>query len=545
MSLAPYASDPARSRGRRHPEPPAPTRNEFQRDRDRIVHSHRVPPPGLQDAGLPQPRGRPVPHPPDALAGGGAARPLDRARAAAQRGPGRGDRAGARPRPHALRPCRPGRAERLHGATHGGFEHNLQSLRVVDALEAALPGVRRPEPQLRDARGHPQALLARAMPSASSSASPAASARRFLDRTQPSLEAQLCNLADEIAYNAHDIDDGVRSGLLTHRAAGRGRRCSSAIARETLAEHPQLQGRRVLYETIRRMLSAQVYDVIDATRAALERSAPADADAVAAAPAPLVLFSDAMRAQSTELKRFLFDNLYRHPQVMQTTSRAQQVVRELFARLPRAQPAEMPAAFAPARRPPPRRRRLHRRHDRPLRHARARAPDRAAVDRMSPSPHERVPAGRAVPCWRPASALRCTSASCRRRCPALQATLGISLVEAGFLLSLVQVAGMTPGPGGRAPADAIGPAPQHAGGPGRGDAAPRGGRRGRQPGRTRCTWLLALARARRRRLPAGGDAGAGPDPRAVAAGCREDRARAVGRLHAARRGAGAAASGPR
>ena len=100
----------------------------------------------------------------------------------------------------------------------------------------------------------------------------------------------------------------------------------------------------MLYETIRRMLSAQVYDVIDATQAAIDAAAPTDADAARGA-GPLVLFSGAMRAQSVELKRFLFANLYRHPQVMQTTGQAQTVVRELFDAYV-AHPSEMPESFA-------------------------------------------------------------------------------------------------------------------------------------------------------------------------------------------------------
>ena len=112
----------------------------------------------------------------------------------------------------------------------------------------------------------------------------------------------------------------------------------------TLRDHPQLQGRRVLYESIRRMLSAQVYDVIDATGAALQAAAPASADEARRA-GPLVRFGDEMRAQSAALKRYLFANLYRHPQVVHTTSQAQQAVRELFAAYT-AQPAELRAEFA-------------------------------------------------------------------------------------------------------------------------------------------------------------------------------------------------------
>jgi dGTPase len=115
--------------------------------------------------------------------------------------------------------------------------------------------------------------------------------------------------------------------------------CSAA-----LADHPRLQGRRLLYESIRRMLSAQVYDLIDATRTALQDSAPRSADEARGA-GPLVTFSAAMRERSVELKTFLLRNLYRHPQVMQTTGEAKAVVRELFCAY-LADPGEMPAAFA-------------------------------------------------------------------------------------------------------------------------------------------------------------------------------------------------------
>ena len=164
-----------------------------------------------------------------------------------------------------------------------------------------------------------------------------------MNDTQPSLEAQLCNLADAIAYNAHDIDDGVRSGLLTLAQL----QDVSLFARyhaQTLSEHPQLQGRRVLFETIRRMLSDQVYDVIKTTRDALVQHAPASVDDVRQCP-PLVQFSAAMYEESKALKSFLFRNLYRHPQVMQTTDGARAMVQELFA-VYLAKPQEMPAAYA-------------------------------------------------------------------------------------------------------------------------------------------------------------------------------------------------------
>lgn len=341
MSLAPYASDPARSRGRRHPESPAPTRDAFQRDRDRIVHStafrrlvYKTQVFLNHEGDLFRTR---LTHSLEvAQLGRSIARALrlneDLVEAVAL-----AHDLGHTPFGHAgqdaLNACM---------AQHGGFEHNLQSLRVVDELEHRYPQYDGLNLSFETREGILK-HCSRANAQRIEASEPGGVARRFCDGTQPSLEAQLCNLADEIAYNAHDIDDGVRSGLISiERVSEVG--LFDRYRREALAEHPQLQGRRVLYEAIRRMLSAQVYDVIDATRAALEAAAPADADAARGA-APLVLFSDAMRAQSIELKQFLFRNLYRHPRVTQTTDRAQQVVRELFAAyLARAE--EMPASYA-------------------------------------------------------------------------------------------------------------------------------------------------------------------------------------------------------
>jgi dGTPase len=341
MTLAAYACDPARTRGRRYPEPPAPTRTEFQRDRDRIVHStafrrlvyktqvflnhegdlfrtrltH-----SIEVAQLARSIARPLGLNEDLVEAIALAHDL-----------------GHTPFGHAgqdaLNECM---------AAHGGFEHNLQSLRVVDALEERYPefdGLNLCFETREGILKH----CSRANAEALERAEPGGVGRRFLDRTQPGLEAQLCNLADEIAYNAHDIDDGVRSGLITLEQVAEvplfGRHCA-----EAQREHPQLQGRRLLYEAIRRMLSAQVYDAIAATQAALDAARPVDADA-ARRLRPLVCFSDEARSQSAQLKSFLFHDLYRHPRVTETTGQAQEVVRELFARYC-AQPQEMQAGFA-------------------------------------------------------------------------------------------------------------------------------------------------------------------------------------------------------
>jgi dGTPase len=230
-------------------------------------------------------------------------------------------------------------------APYGGFEHNLQSLRVVDHLEARYPefdGLNLTFETREGILKHCSRPNAQAL----EAGEPGGVGQRFLVRSQPSLEAQLCNLADEIAYNAHDIDDGVRSGLIT-LAQLQEVALFDDFRRQTLAEFPRLadpdQGRRLLYETIRRMLSAQVYDVIAATSQALAAAAPQSADAARHMPA-LVQFGEAMRDKSHVLKRFLLAQLYRHPRVMQTTGQAQQVVHELFA-VYLAQPQEMGAGF--------------------------------------------------------------------------------------------------------------------------------------------------------------------------------------------------------
>jgi dGTPase len=341
MTLAAYASDPAATRGRRHPEPPPPTRTEFQRDRDRIVHStafrrlvyktqvflnhegdlfrtrltH-----SIEVAQLARSIARPLGLNEDLVEAIALAHDL-----------------GHTPFGHAgqdaLNECM---------APHGGFEHNLQSLRVVDTLEERYPlfdGLNLCFETREGILKHCSLVNAHRL----EEAEPGGVGRRFIERAQPSLEAQLCNLADEIAYNAHDIDDGVRSGLITLEQVAQvplfGGHCAQAQQ-----DHPQLQGRRLLYEAIRRMLSAMVYDAIAATRERIEQARPASADA-ARALGPLVTFSSGLRAQAAELKHFLFHNLYRHARVTETTGRAQDVVRELFARY-LAQPQEMQAGFA-------------------------------------------------------------------------------------------------------------------------------------------------------------------------------------------------------
>jgi dGTPase len=341
MTIAPYASHPEQTRGRRYPELPAPTRSDFQRDRDRIVHStafrrlvYKTQVFLNHEGDLFRTR---LTHSLEvAQLGRSIARSLclneDLVEAIAL-----AHDLGHTPFGHAgqdvLNECMQG---------HGGFEHNLQSLRVVDELEERYPAYNglnlafetREGILKHCSRRHAEMLDAQ---------EPGGVGRRFLEGSQPSLEAQLCNLADEIAYNAHDIDDGVRSGLITMEQL----EAVPLFVRfrdETLAEFPQLQGRRLLFDTIRRMLSQQVYDVIGATQALLAAHRPGSADEARLCP-PLVRFSATMREDSTALKRFLFKELYRHPQVNETTAKAKQVLSELFAAYV-AQPSAMPEDFA-------------------------------------------------------------------------------------------------------------------------------------------------------------------------------------------------------
>ena len=209
---------------------------------------------------------------------------------------------------------------------YGGFEHNLQSLRVVDLLEeryADFDGLNLTYETREGILKHCSAANARSLGDIG---------ERFLRREQPSLEAQLANLADAIAYNNHDVDDGLRSGLIEVEAL-RGTALFGRAYDETLAAHPGLAGRRLVHETIRRMIGRVVGDVIAATRARIAAAAPASIDEVRAQPAPLVSMSEAVYAEHAELKRFLNANLYRHSRVLRMTEKSRRMLRELFEAL--------------------------------------------------------------------------------------------------------------------------------------------------------------------------------------------------------------------
>ncbi|MFC5459597.1 deoxyguanosinetriphosphate triphosphohydrolase [Massilia niabensis] len=320
-NLAPYAAHSSKSRGRRFPEPAPGSRSEFQRDRDRIVHStafrrleYKTQVFLNHEGDLFRTR---LTHSIEvAQIGRTLARSLrlneDLVEATAL-----AHDLGHTPFGHVgqdvLNDCM---------KDYGGFEHNLQSLRVVDHLEehyGAFDGLNLTFETREGILKHCSLNNARTLGELG---------QRFIDRSQPSLEAQLTNLADEIAYNNHDIDDGLRSGLLTMEQMME----VELFARHrhaVEAQYPGLPGRRAVYETIRLMITAMTADLVGTSAALLLDAAPQGIDDVRTAP-PLIRFSDGMRAETTALKRFLYANLYRHFKVNRMRVKASRIVRELF-----------------------------------------------------------------------------------------------------------------------------------------------------------------------------------------------------------------------
>ncbi len=206
---------------------------------------------------------------------------------------------------------------------YGGFEHNLQSLRVVDLLEeryAAFPGLNLTFEAREGILKHCSRKKAMELGDVG---------ERFLNHTQPSLEAQLVNLADEIAYNNHDVDDGLRSGLIEFDEI---REIALFAEQSAAAEkaYPGLPERRMVHETVRRMINALVVDVIEHSRSLILAAGVRDVDDVRAAGASLFQYSPAMAERSLDLKRFLRERLYAHFRVRRMSLKAANVIRRLF-----------------------------------------------------------------------------------------------------------------------------------------------------------------------------------------------------------------------
>ncbi|MCQ8895305.1 deoxyguanosinetriphosphate triphosphohydrolase [Limnobacter humi] len=321
-NLAPYAVSSANTKGRVHNEEPPFGRTEFERDRDRIIHSaafrrleyktqvfvntegdlyrtrltH-----SLEVAQLARSIARNL----------GLNEELTEAVALAHD-------LGHTPFGHAgqdaLNDCM---------QPHGGFEHNLQSLRVVDDLEekyASFNGLNLCFETRESILKHCSRPNAERLGDV---------AKRFLDNRRPVLEAQVTNLADEIAYNNHDIDDGLRSGLISLEQCAEVRLFKLHLDR-VLVRHPKLEGRRLIHETVRGVINALVSDLLAESDRRIQQHQPTCVADVQQAPA-LIGFSDEMAELNRELKAFLRKSLYQHYQVLRATMKARRVVQDLFA----------------------------------------------------------------------------------------------------------------------------------------------------------------------------------------------------------------------
>jgi len=320
--LAPYAARDERSRGRRHPEPKPEFRTEYQRDRDRIIHSnafrrlvYKTQVFVNHEGDLYRTR---VTH---SIEVAQIARSVARAlnvNEALTEAISLAHDLGHTPFGHAgqdaLNECmRP----------FGGFEHNLQSLRVVDELEeryAEFPGLNLTFECREGILKHCSARAARELGELG---------ERFLKRTQPGLEAQIANLADEIAYNNHDVDDGIRAQLVDLEALRETRLFGRQLEVVT-AKYPSLGERRLIHEVIRRMINHIVVDLIRTSTARLEAARPGSIEDVRAQPRPLIALSEGAREEHAELMQFLRERLYRHYKVLRMTAKARRVLTELF-----------------------------------------------------------------------------------------------------------------------------------------------------------------------------------------------------------------------
>ncbi|WP_205755016.1 deoxyguanosinetriphosphate triphosphohydrolase [Azoarcus sp. DD4] len=318
---ASYAVTEALSRGRVHAESPPVGRGEFQRDRDRIVHStafrrleYKTQVFVNHEGDLFRTR---LTH---SIEVAQLTRSVARALGLNE------DLAEAIALAHDLGHTPFGHAgqDALHACMkeHGGFEHNLQSLRTVELLEdryAAFDGLNLTFETREGILKHCSRPNAERLGDIG---------RRFIDGTQPSLEAQLANLADEIAYNNHDVDDGLRSGLITLEQLD-GVPIFASHRREVERRWPGLGGRKLISETVRGMVNAMALDLIGQTRANIAAAGVVTLDDVRAA-SRLVAYSSDLQPRMRELKVFLRDNLYHHYQVLRMTDKARRIVGDLF-----------------------------------------------------------------------------------------------------------------------------------------------------------------------------------------------------------------------
>lgn len=320
--LASYAVTETASRGRAFREPPPKARGEFQRDRDRIIHStafrrleYKTQVFVNHEGDLFRTR---LTH---SIEVAQIARSIARALSLND------DLTEAIALAHDLGHTPFGHAgqDALNEcmAGYGGFEHNLQSLRIVDRLEeryGAFDGLNLMFETRAGILKHCSPARAREL---------GALGERFFTDRRPSLEAQICNLADEIAYNNHDVDDGLRSGLITLEQL-EGISLFERHAAEARNEFSGLTGRRLIHETVRRMIDALVTDLLTETKRRIN-TAGVETLADVEAASPLVGFTGPMQAENHALKKFLREKLYRHYQVVRMTTKARRIICDLFS----------------------------------------------------------------------------------------------------------------------------------------------------------------------------------------------------------------------
>lgn len=320
--IANYAAKPELSRGRRFPEPAPLYRSEFQRDRDRIIHSKAFRRLEYKTQVF-------VNHEGD-LYRTRLTHSLEVAQVACAVARNMGlneDLTEAIALAHDLGHTPFGHAgqDALNGCMKlfGGFEHNLQSLRVVDHLEtsyAEFDGLNLTFETREGILKHCAVKNAATLGDVG---------ERFLTKTQPSLEAQIANLADEIAYNNHDIDDGIRSGLISIEQL-----CAVPLFCETyeevIARYPKLEERRLIHEIVRRLIGKMVIDLTDTSTQMIQQSGVNSIDQVRQQASPLIRYSSELLVQKNALKSFLYQNLYMHPTVYRMAWKAQKIISSLF-----------------------------------------------------------------------------------------------------------------------------------------------------------------------------------------------------------------------
>jgi dGTPase len=324
-ALAPYAAHDEQSRGRRVPEPKPEFRSEFQRDRDRIIHSNAFRRLAYKTQVFVNHEGdlyrTRVTHSIEvAQIARSVARAL-RLNETLTEAICLAHDLGHTPFGHAgqeaLNECM---------QPYGGFEHNLQSLRVVDELEERYAQFRGLNLTFECREGilkHCSVRNARELGELG---------ERFIHRRQPGLEAQIANLADEIAYNNHDLDDGIRAALI-ELGDLRDVRLFRRQYELVVAQYPELGERRLVHEVIRRMINFIVVDLIQTTQGRLDEAALGSIDDVRARSKPLVGLSDTAREEHVELMEFLRDRVYKHYKVLRMNSKARRALQALFEAL--------------------------------------------------------------------------------------------------------------------------------------------------------------------------------------------------------------------